>query len=86
MPTYTYESVEMNKSCKKCRSPFEIEQSIKDEPLKICPECGSAIKRVITAVNISMAQSTKSILSDKNIKKHGFTKLVNEGGGKFRKI
>jgi putative FmdB family regulatory protein len=41
MPTYEYE-------CGKCRKRFEIFQSMKDEPLKECPECGEeALKRLI---------------------------------------
>jgi len=40
MPTYEYE-------CKKCEKHFELFQSIKDEPLKICPECGSEVRRLI---------------------------------------
>jgi putative FmdB family regulatory protein len=86
MPTYVYESVDKAKSCKICADGFEMEQGIKDPALKKCPECGSLVRRIITTVNISTARSTKEILSDKNIKKHGFTKLVNEGNGKFRKI
>ena len=86
MPTYVYEAVDKKRSCKTCRDGFETDQSIKDDPLRNCPECGSPIRRVITGVNISTARSTKSLLSDKNLKKHGFTKLVNEGDGKFRKI
>lgn len=31
MPTYEY-------SCEKCGHPFELVQSIKDKPLKICPK------------------------------------------------
>ena len=86
MPTYVYQATETGRSCKTCRDGFELEQGIKDDALTRCPECGSSIRRVITGFNISTARSTKSILSDKNIKKHGFTKLVNEGDGKFRKI
>jgi putative FmdB family regulatory protein len=86
MPTYVYESVDKVKSCKICADGFETEQGIKEPALTKCPKCGSPIRRVITTVNISTARSTKEILSDKNIKKHGFTKLVNEGNGKFRKI
>ena len=86
MPTYVYQAVSPKKGCKICREGFEIEQSIKDASLGKCLDCGAPIKRIITQVNISTAKSTKAILSDKNIKKHGFTKLVNEGGGKFRKI
>lgn len=32
MPTYTYQ-------CQKCEVAFEAVQSMKDEPLKDCPEC-----------------------------------------------
>ncbi|MDR0374820.1 MAG: zinc ribbon domain-containing protein [Treponema sp.] len=41
MPTYEYE-------CKDCDRVFEVFQSIKDEPLKVCPECGKEIRRLIT--------------------------------------
>ena len=57
-----------------------------DEPLAVCPACGQPIERVISLCSVSAAQSTKSKLSDKNLKEKGFTKLVNEGGGKFRNV
>jgi len=42
MPTYEYE-------CKKCGHTFEILQSIKDSPLKKCPECGkNSLQKVIS--------------------------------------
>jgi putative FmdB family regulatory protein len=40
MPTYEYE-------CTKCGHTFEVMQSIKDKPLSRCPECKSAVRRVI---------------------------------------
>ena len=40
MPTYEYE-------CKSCGHTFDAFQSIKDEPLKICPKCGKGIRRLI---------------------------------------
>ena len=40
MPTYEYE-------CTKCGHTFEVFQSIMDKPLSRCPECKSAIRRVI---------------------------------------
>ena len=40
MPTYEYE-------CKSCGHSFDVFQSMKDEPLKICPECGKEIRRLI---------------------------------------
>jgi putative FmdB family regulatory protein len=42
MPTYEY-------ACEKCKSDFEVEQRIKDDPVKTCPSCGSRkIKRLIS--------------------------------------
>jgi len=40
MPTYEYE-------CKSCAHTFEVFQSMSDQPLKECPECGSEIRRLI---------------------------------------
>ncbi|MDR1230350.1 MAG: zinc ribbon domain-containing protein [Spirochaetaceae bacterium] len=41
MPTYEYK-------CKECEHSFEAVQSMKDEPLSICPECGGAVRRVLS--------------------------------------
>ncbi|MDR2841986.1 MAG: hypothetical protein LBV52_02170 [Spirochaetaceae bacterium] len=41
MPTYEYE-------CKKCSNHFEVFQSMKDDPLKVCPQCGAEVARVIS--------------------------------------
>jgi len=41
MPTYEYE-------CKACEHKFSVFQSMKDEPLKTCPECKKPkLKRLI---------------------------------------
>ncbi|MDR3626921.1 MAG: zinc ribbon domain-containing protein [Ignavibacteriaceae bacterium] len=40
MPTYEYK-------CKKCGHMFEVFQSMKDEPIKVCPKCKGAVKRLI---------------------------------------
>ena len=42
MPTYEYE-------CEKCKITFERFQSMKDEPVKKCPECGGPVRRLISA-------------------------------------
>jgi putative FmdB family regulatory protein len=82
VPTYVYQA--KKDGCKLCRDSFEHRQSIKDEPLEKCPECGASIRRVICAPFVQTGSTDKSVLSDKNLKRHGFTKLVNEGDGKFR--
>ena len=40
MPTYEYE-------CNKCGHHFERFQNMSDEPIKVCPECGGQVTRLI---------------------------------------
>ncbi|MDR1446589.1 MAG: zinc ribbon domain-containing protein [Treponema sp.] len=40
MPTYGYE-------CKSCGHSFDVFQNMSDEPLKICPQCGKDVRRLI---------------------------------------
>jgi putative FmdB family regulatory protein len=40
MPTYEYE-------CASCGSDFDVFQSMSDDPLKVCPTCGKAVRRKI---------------------------------------
>jgi putative FmdB family regulatory protein len=42
MPIYEY-------GCKSCGHTFEVSQSMKDDPLKICPQCGKEIRRLINS-------------------------------------
>jgi len=42
MPTYEYE-------CQRCAHAFEAFQSMTDKPLRICPECGGRVRRLISA-------------------------------------
>jgi putative FmdB family regulatory protein len=45
MPTYVY-------ACDTCGAQFEQFQSFKDEPLRTCPSCASAVRRVFQPVGI----------------------------------
>lgn len=83
MPTYVYRA--KSDGCKLCRDSFERKQSMSEAPIEKCPDCGAAIERVICAPYVSTGRSDKSVLSDDNLKKHNFTKLINEGGGKYRR-
>jgi putative FmdB family regulatory protein len=83
MPTYVYKS--KADGCKFCRNSFEQKQGINEPALEQCPQCGATVERVICAPFLKTGRSDSSTLSDKNLKKHGFTKLINEGGGNFRK-
>jgi putative FmdB family regulatory protein len=86
MPTYEYQAREPAEACDHCRQRFEVVQSMQDPPLAVCPQCCRPVRRVISRCAVSTAQSARSMLSDKNLKQKGFTKLVNEGGGRFRKV
>ncbi|QBD79929.1 zinc ribbon domain-containing protein [Ktedonosporobacter rubrisoli] len=45
MPTYEY-------LCQTCNHRFETWQKMSDEPLTVCPECGSHIRRVLYPAGI----------------------------------
>jgi len=45
MPLYEYQ-------CQACGVRFERRQHISDEPVKICPECGGEVHRLIQPVGI----------------------------------
>jgi putative FmdB family regulatory protein len=40
MPTYGYE-------CRSCGYTFDVFQSMKDDPVKTCPQCGKEVRRLI---------------------------------------
>lgn len=86
MPFYTYRAREPEKSCDYCREGFETVQKIKEEALDVCPECESPIVRIMHPAAKGRDNSEKKLLSDDNLKKHGFKKLVNAGGGKFDEV
>ncbi len=83
MPIYEYRKREGAAGCPNCERGFEERQSMADTALTVCPECGGAVERVISAPSIG--KSTKTLLSDSNLKAHGFHRLVKEDKGRYRK-
>jgi putative FmdB family regulatory protein len=83
MPTYEYQAAEGEKGCPTCHLGFEVFHGMDEAPPTECPRCGGAIRKRFTAPGIN-TKWTKSLLSDDNLKRQGFTKLHNEGGGKFK--
>lgn len=85
MPTYVYVKINADGSD---GAAFEVVQRMTDAPLTRHPETGQPVRRVVQAPNIGGGWSdaaTKSKLSDRNLDRLGFTKYVNQGGGKFEK-
>jgi putative FmdB family regulatory protein len=50
MPTYEY-------ICKSCGHLFEIVQSMRDDPMTECPQCGGELRKVFTAPAIAFKGS-----------------------------
>jgi putative FmdB family regulatory protein len=50
VPTYEY-------TCRDCGHTFEIVQSMTDEPLTMCPECGGSLRKVFAPPAISFKGS-----------------------------
>ncbi len=85
MARYEYLAKDPQRACANCRQRFEVQQPMSAAPLTVCPQCGGPIERVISLCSVAKLPSERSMLSDRNLKEKGFTKLVNEGGGRFRK-
>jgi len=50
MPTYTY-------ACAACQHRFEGVQSIHDDALTVCPECGGQLRKVFGTVGVTFKGS-----------------------------
>ena len=57
MPTYEYE-------CNSCHVQFEKQQSMKDEPLTMCPECGGNVQRLVSGGSGFILKSQGQSLRD----------------------
>src|SRR5580658_3495726 len=45
LPTYGYQ-------CTQCQHEFSVFQNMKDDPIRVCPECTGAVKRLLYPVGI----------------------------------
>ena len=77
MAIYEYEH--LDQACARGRV-FEAVQSIHDDPLEVCPDCGRPVRRLISLVGISTPK-TNSELRDL-----GFTKLVKRDNGVYENV
>ena len=75
MPTYTYK-------CRDNEHYFEQRQKFSDDPVEICPECGSSVRRVINSVGIVFKGSGFYVTDNRSSKgKNGKTRSEKDGGG-----
>lgn len=50
MPTYSY-------ACKKCEHTFDVQQSISEASLTVCPNCGGELRKVFGTVGVTFKGS-----------------------------
>jgi len=82
MPLYVYEAKDPSKGCDRCRGGFEITQSLKDEKLTACPDCGAEIFRVIQAPGLGHSKTDLHYRA----KRAGFHTLKKVNKGEYEKI
>jgi hypothetical protein len=80
MPVREYISAQENEGCPLCRNAFGHREAIRDDLLRICPQCGGPVKRVYSPPGIS----SPSRLDDR-ARQAGFTKLKRIGSGEYEK-
>ena len=81
MPIYEYKP-KCAKGCNFCSKGFELIRKISEPTVLVCPHCGVAVKRIISAPNL--AKSGPS-LDPANVEKHGFTQYRKSGKGVYEK-
>ncbi len=87
MPIYVYEV--LDRRGKPTGETFEVVQSMKDAPLTKHPETGRPVRRAIVAPTIAGKWSdmkTKSVLSNRNLERLGFTKYERRGKGYMERV
>lgn len=80
MPVYVYEA--KSAGCDRCRSGFEITQSINDARLTACPDCDAPVVRVVQAPAIGHSRTDLNYRA----KRAGFHALKRVQKGEYEKI
>jgi len=79
VPIYEYKAE--SSGCSYCKDGFEVTQSFSDEPFATCPKCGAKVRKVVSGFSVGKP----NILSNENLKRHGFSKLKRVDKGTFEK-
>ena len=77
MPTYLYGCG--NPACPS-GGEFSVHQSMKDDPLPVCPHCGGAAEKLIAPSYVSAPTS------DTSLRDKGFAKLVRRDKGVYENV
>jgi putative FmdB family regulatory protein len=83
LPIYEYHALAPCAASTTCNGNIEVFASMSAPELLLCPTCGVAIERVISAP--SMAVSGSHHLKEKHFSERGFTQYRKAGGGVYEK-
>lgn len=83
MPIYEYSAADPQHCCPHCQTSFEVFARISDADLAQCPQCGSPVKRLISAA--SVISGTAHLHKESHFSKRGFTQYKKAGGGVYEK-
>lgn len=83
MPIYEFTAADPSQSCAHCATRFEIFARISDPELTRCPQCGAAIKRLISVASVIGGQA--HLQKESHFSKRGFTQYKKAGGGVYEK-
>jgi len=78
MPIYEYE-------CQACGRRFERLQHFSDEPVKMCPDCGGPVQRVIQPVGIIFRGAGFYITDNRQLPREKAPKELAGGDGEAPK-
>ena len=81
MPIFEYRTVDTKESCRFCREPFEVLESVGAQSISECPACKNPVRRIISAPAIGASESS----ADDRAKSAGFRKLRKIGKGEYEK-
>ena len=60
MPIYEYQATKANGGCGHCRSPFEVLQGMKEDPILVCPKCGGAVRKIISRCRAAVVEPSEA--------------------------
>ncbi|MFO1496633.1 MAG: zinc ribbon domain-containing protein [Lysobacterales bacterium] len=84
MPIYEYAKSDPDVAgCAHCSAGFEVFARLSAADLQQCPQCGAAVRRVISAP--SVIGGNAHVLKESHFSKHGFTQYKKAGGGVYEK-
>ena len=81
MPIYEYQAKNPALGCDYCRNPFEVCQTVNEQPLTVCPKCEGPVTKLIS----KPAKPQKNILTSGNIADKGFVQYKKSGKGYYEK-